>query len=164
MLSIVRFAMNSVVSAVTGHTTIPKIKPFLRQHIDCLLRVKKTDEYQQNSSKRFVDKQLRQSKSYQSGEKVLVETYALSKFAPRRDGPYIVLKQNSPTSYELAAVERPTISIGKYHVSALQPFNQDEGHPDPLPQTTKHRILLLAILKYPILRSPAQLTRCSVAL
>lgn len=120
-----------ICTVVENENFIPEITPFLCWHIDCLLLVKETNEYQQDSSKRFADKQLRQPKSYQPGDKILVETHKLSKssvsftskFVQRRDGPSIVLEQNSSTSYELPAVDRSTICIGKYHVSALQPSN-----------------------------------------
>jgi hypothetical protein len=35
-----------------------------------------------------------------------------SKLAPRRDGPYIVLLQNGPTSYVLAARDKPAEPLG----------------------------------------------------
>jgi hypothetical protein len=50
-----------------------------------------------------------------------------SKLAPRRDGPYIVLQQNGPTSYVLAE------SLGTYHVSQLTPYLESkDAAPKPI--------------------------------
>jgi hypothetical protein len=48
------------------------------------------------------------------------------KLAPRRDGPYIVLQQNGPTSYVLAARDKPAEPLGTYHVSQLTPYLESE--------------------------------------
>jgi hypothetical protein len=49
-----------------------------------------------------------------------------SKLALRRDGPYIVLQQNDPTSYVLAARDKPADPLGTYHVSQLTPYLESE--------------------------------------
>ncbi|KAK4879532.1 hypothetical protein RN001_007678 [Aquatica leii] len=73
---------------------------------------------------------------YEPGDKVLVEVHALSdaakgytsKFAPRRDGPYLIKTQCSPTTYKIASVSNPSEIIGSYHVSALRPFVEDDNN------------------------------------
>ncbi|KAH0817279.1 hypothetical protein GEV33_005512 [Tenebrio molitor] len=56
-----------------------------------------------------------------------------SKLAPRRDGPYIVLQQNGPTSYVLAARDKPAEPLGTYHVSQLTPYLESEdAAPKPI--------------------------------
>ncbi|KAK4874517.1 hypothetical protein RN001_013877 [Aquatica leii] len=73
---------------------------------------------------------------YEPGDKVLVEVHALSdaakgytsKFAPRRDGPYLIKTQCSPTTYKIASVSNPNEIIGSYHVSALRPFVEDDNN------------------------------------
>ncbi|GFT01069.1 uncharacterized protein TNCV_4054631 [Trichonephila clavipes] len=64
---------------------------------------------------------------------------------PRRDGPYLILTQRSPSSYEIASLDNPGVSLGVYHTSALTPFNNDKvkpliplrkrGCPPKVPQT-----------------------------
>jgi hypothetical protein len=56
-----------------------------------------------------------------------------SKLAPRRDRPYIVLRQNGPTSYVLAARDKPAEPLGTYHVSQLTPYLESEdAAPKPI--------------------------------
>ncbi|GFX50553.1 retrovirus-related Pol polyprotein from transposon 412 [Trichonephila clavipes] len=41
---------------------------------------------------------------------------------PRRDGPYIVLSQRSPTTFVVASCDKRDEPLGVYHTSALTPF------------------------------------------
>jgi hypothetical protein len=69
------------------------------------------------------------------GDRVLVDVHALSKashsytskFALRRDGPYVVIEKKGPVAYVVAAVDDPDRPLGKYHVSALRPFVSSVG-------------------------------------
>ncbi|KAH9642471.1 hypothetical protein HF086_007603, partial [Spodoptera exigua] len=55
-----------------------------------------------------------------------------SKFNPKRDGPYVVSKKVSPTTYLLAHDKTGEI-FGKYHVSDLRPYHAREGEcPEPI--------------------------------
>ncbi|GFT43619.1 uncharacterized protein TNCV_3362501 [Trichonephila clavipes] len=64
---------------------------------------------------------------------------------PHRDGPYVILTQRSPSSYEIASLDNPGESIGVYHTSALTSCNNDKvkpliplrkrGRPPKVPQT-----------------------------
>ncbi|GFV42638.1 transposon Tf2-11 polyprotein [Trichonephila clavipes] len=45
-----------------------------------------------------------------------------AKLMPRRDGPYIVLSQRSPTTFVAASCDKPDEPLGVYHTSALTPF------------------------------------------
>ncbi|KAH0821221.1 hypothetical protein GEV33_001570 [Tenebrio molitor] len=61
-----------------------------------------------------------------------------SKLAPRRDRPYIVLQKNGPTSYVLAARDKPAEPLGTYHVSQLTPYLESEdAAPKPIPPIKK---------------------------
>ncbi|GFW78985.1 retrovirus-related Pol polyprotein from transposon 412 [Trichonephila clavipes] len=40
----------------------------------------------------------------------------------RRDRPYIVLSQRSPTTFVVASCDKPDEPLGVYHTSALTPF------------------------------------------
>ncbi|GFU53765.1 uncharacterized protein TNCV_3472111 [Trichonephila clavipes] len=44
---------------------------------------------------------------------------------PRRDGPYVILTQRSPSSFEIASLDNPGKHLGVYHTSALTPCNND---------------------------------------
>ncbi|KAK4885267.1 hypothetical protein RN001_001538 [Aquatica leii] len=82
------------------------------------------------------DLQHREVAPYEPGDKVLVDVHALSdaakgytsKFAPRRDGPYLIKTQCSPTTYKIASVSNPNEVIGSYHVSALRPLVEDDNN------------------------------------
>jgi hypothetical protein len=66
-------------------------------------------------------------------ERKLERPMKRSKLAPRRDGPYIVLQQNGPTSYVLAARDKPAEPLGTYHVSQLTPYLESEdAAPKPI--------------------------------
>ncbi|GFX44793.1 retrovirus-related Pol polyprotein from transposon 412 [Trichonephila clavipes] len=45
-----------------------------------------------------------------------------AKLMPRKDGPYIVLSQRSPTTFVVASCDKPDEPLGVYHTSALTPF------------------------------------------
>ncbi|GFV31173.1 hypothetical protein TNCV_4314981 [Trichonephila clavipes] len=44
----------------------------------------------------------------------------------RRDGPYVILTQRSPSSYEIASRDNPGKPLGIYHTSALTPCTNDK--------------------------------------
>ncbi|GFW83337.1 uncharacterized protein TNCV_2544351 [Trichonephila clavipes] len=48
---------------------------------------------------------------------------------PRRDGPYVILTQRSPSSYEIASLDNLGEPLGVYHTSALTPCNNDKVKP-----------------------------------
>ncbi|KAI5630861.1 hypothetical protein NE865_16428 [Phthorimaea operculella] len=56
-----------------------------------------------------------------------------AKFAPRRDGPYLVTRQHGPSSYELAAPSTPEQPLGVYHASALMPFRSPDDEVEEIP-------------------------------
>ncbi|GFY67194.1 hypothetical protein TNIN_418031 [Trichonephila inaurata madagascariensis] len=47
---------------------------------------------------------------------------------PRRDSPFIILGQRSPT-FEVANLEDPDVLIGVYHTSALHPRQDPSSKP-----------------------------------
>ncbi|GFV80989.1 hypothetical protein TNCV_2269731 [Trichonephila clavipes] len=48
---------------------------------------------------------------------------------PRRDGPYVILTQRSPSSYEIDSLDNPGEPLGVYDASALTPCNNDKVKP-----------------------------------
>lgn len=49
-----------------------------------------------------------------------------SKLAPKRDGPYIIAKVVTPTTYELSSLSNRNEMIGRYHVSDLTEFREPD--------------------------------------
>ncbi|GFT48505.1 integrase catalytic domain-containing protein [Trichonephila clavipes] len=110
-------------------------------------------EEQQDSRKFNADKKRKAAPTYQPGEHVFVASHPLSnaalgrsaKLMPRRDGPYVILTQRSPSSYEIASLDNPGEPLGVYDTSALTPCNNDKvkpliplrkrGRPAKVPQT-----------------------------
>lgn len=169
MLPTVRFAMNSATNRSTGYSPaylafarelrtptdvhrdlraviendniVPEITPYLKKHIETLLRARETNELRQDSSKRYADRRCRETPLYLPGDKILVDTHVLSKssaaytskFAPRRDGPYVIHRQVTPTTYEVSSLTDPDIPLGKYHASAIHPFIEDDISRDAEP-------------------------------
>lgn len=86
----------------------------------------------QDRNKQYCD-QFRRATTFNVGDQVLVNVHALSnsrtaytsKFAPKRDGPYLIMKQCSPTTFELSSLAEPDKIIGKYHSSCLKPFKSN---------------------------------------
>ncbi|GFT88029.1 uncharacterized protein NPIL_400051 [Nephila pilipes] len=74
---------------------------------------------QQDSRKFYADKKRKDAPTYQPGEHVFVASHPLSnvaqgrsaKLMPRRDGPYVILTQRSPSSYEIASLDNPGIPL-----------------------------------------------------
>jgi hypothetical protein len=71
----------------------------------------------------------------------------LSKFNPRRDGPYLILSAKGPCSYEVSSLEAPEIPLSVYHTSGLTPAQEEDqsipvilirrpGRPRKVPPTT----------------------------
>ncbi|GBP28284.1 hypothetical protein EVAR_11743_1 [Eumeta japonica] len=57
-----------------------------------------------------------------------------SKFVPKRDGPYLIHKKVSPTTYLLAYPETPDKPIGKYHISDLKRYHAREDACSNVPE------------------------------
>lgn len=109
---------------------IPQITPYLRTLSDTLRFARDTHEKEQDRVKLYADKSRRDVPPYKVGDHVFVSVHALSKakdsytakLAPKRDGPYQIVRVISPTSYEVSSLEEPNEVLGKYHVSALTPY------------------------------------------
>ncbi|CAH1365457.1 unnamed protein product, partial [Tenebrio molitor] len=99
---------------------VPEITPHLRTMTDILKDVRETYERQQDKVKKYADLRRRPSPPFE--------------FAPRRDGPYVVIEKKGPVAYVVAAVDDPERPLGKYHVSALRPFvsSVGESHSEPV--------------------------------
>ncbi|GFX54887.1 retrovirus-related Pol polyprotein from transposon 412 [Trichonephila clavipes] len=91
----------------------------------------------EDSRKFYADKKRKAAPTYQPGEHVFVAPHPLSnaaqgrsaKLMSRRDGPYVILTQRSPSSYEIASIDNPEVPLGVYHTSALTPCTNDKLKP-----------------------------------
>ena len=126
---------------ISSENFIPEITPKLLVLAETLKRVREVQEGKEEKRKEYVDKSRRPSPKYKPGDRVLVDAHTLSKtvqgfsskLAPRRDGPYIILKNHGPSSYHVADPKTPNQSVGLYHSSALRPFQSDTKSPLPAP-------------------------------
>ncbi|GFW80828.1 uncharacterized protein TNCV_3779081 [Trichonephila clavipes] len=129
------------------------ITPYLKKFAKFSTQIREVVEEQQDSRKFYADKKRKAAPTYQPGEHVFVASHPLSnaaqgrsaKLMPRRDGPYVILTQRSPSSYEIASLDNLGEPRGAYHTSALTPCNNDKvkpliplrkrGRPPKVPQT-----------------------------
>ncbi|GJQ75192.1 hypothetical protein Trydic_g9794 [Trypoxylus dichotomus] len=118
--------VNDLRPIVDSEKYIPQITPYLRKLGIILEESKELAQQKQNQRKEQADK-ARTSVQYNIGDLVLLKSHSLSdakkgctsKFAPKRYGPYKVLKTITPTTYELGTCADPSPLIGRYHVSDM---------------------------------------------
>ena len=129
---------------VTQENFVPEVTPRLLRLADTLDQARETHEKEQNRRKAQADSRRRPSPGLSPGDYVYVTSHTLSssahhrssKLTPKRDGPYLILRQQGPCSYQIAHSNQPTEPIGVYHVSALTPYRPPEDSsnvPAPLP-------------------------------
>ncbi|GFT00892.1 hypothetical protein TNCV_4053471 [Trichonephila clavipes] len=155
-LPFIHFALNAAKCKTTGQTAaFLNFGRELRTPREVVndIRIREVIEEQQDSRKFYADKKRKAAPTYQPGEHVFVASHPLSNAAqgrsarlmPRRDGPYVILTQRSPSSYEIASLDNPGVPLGVSNTSALTPCNNDKvkpliplrkrGHPPKVPQT-----------------------------
>ncbi|GFW72032.1 piggyBac transposable element-derived protein 4 [Trichonephila clavipes] len=112
---------------------VPEISPYLKKFAKFSTQIREVVEEQHDSRKFYADKMRKAAPTYQPGEHVFVASHPLSnaaqessaKLMSRRDGPYVILTQRSPSSYEIASLDNPGEPLGFYHTSALTPCTND---------------------------------------
>ncbi|GFX64345.1 integrase catalytic domain-containing protein [Trichonephila clavipes] len=155
-LPFIRFALSTAKCETTGQTAaFLNFGRELRTPSKVVndIRIREVVEEQQDSRKFYADKKRKAAPTYQPGEHVFVASHPLSnaaqgrsaKLMPRRDVPYVILTQRSPSSYEIASLDNLGEPLGVYHTSALTPCNNDRvkpviplrkrGRPPRVPQT-----------------------------
>ncbi|GFU82317.1 uncharacterized protein TNCV_3195891 [Trichonephila clavipes] len=145
--------VNDIRVVIQSDNFVPEITPYLRNFAKFSTQTREVVEKQQDSRKFYADKKRKAAPAYQTGEHVFVASYLLSnatqgrsaKLMPRRDSPYVILTQRSPSSYEIASLDNPGVPLGVHHTSALTPCNNDivkpliplhkRGRPPKIPQT-----------------------------
>ncbi|KAF8778216.1 Retrovirus-related Pol polyprotein like [Argiope bruennichi] len=126
-------------AVVENDNFVPEITPYLKRFANIMNELRERIEMKQDRRKIYYDKNRKQV-FYSPGEKVWVTSHPISnkfkrktsKFAPRRDGPYIILTQRSPTTYEIASPSDPSTSLGTYHTSALRSYSRNMEADTPL--------------------------------
>lgn len=124
--------VDDIRGVVDSHNYVGQITPYLSRFADNLEKVSLKIKEQQERRKVYADHSRRPGPNFSVGDRVWVETHIQSsatkgithKFSPRRDGPYVINKVVSPTSYEV--VGNDGVVKGKYHTSALSPYRGDE--------------------------------------
>ncbi|GFT03324.1 retrovirus-related Pol polyprotein from transposon 17.6 [Trichonephila clavipes] len=117
-------------SVIHNDNFVPEFTPYLKRFEGYMSQIKKNIEMSQDRQKTYADKSRRPSPNYKVNDLVWVKLHPLSKASqnrsaklmPRRDGPYIVLSQRSPTTFVVASCDKPDEPLGVYHTSALTPF------------------------------------------
>ncbi|GFV32450.1 integrase catalytic domain-containing protein [Trichonephila clavipes] len=139
-LPFIRFALNTAKCETTGQTNdnfVPEITPYLKKFAKFSTQIREVGEQQQDSRKFYADKKRKTAPTYHPREQVFVASHPLSnaaqgksaKLMPRRDGPYVILTQRSPSSYEIARLDNSGEPLGVYHTSALTLCNNDKVKP-----------------------------------
>ncbi|GFU39120.1 hypothetical protein TNCV_378321 [Trichonephila clavipes] len=117
-------------SVIHNDNFVPEFTPYLKRFEGYMSQIKENIEMSQDRQKTYADKSRRPSPNYKVNDLVWVKLHPLSKASqnrsaklmPRRDGPYIVLSQRSPTTFVVASCDKPDEPLGVYHTSALTPF------------------------------------------
>lgn len=132
--------------AVIEHETfVPQITPYLKSFADVLKEARERSQMKQDRQKVIADGKRRATAKFKVGDQVLLTTKILSdkargissKFAPKRDGPYKIRLQCSPTAYELEDMQGEM--IGKYHVQDIYPFHANTAEQPVQPLLPKKK-------------------------
>ncbi|GFX45877.1 transposon Tf2-9 polyprotein [Trichonephila clavipes] len=107
--------VNDILVVIQNDNFVPEITPYLKKFAKFSTQVREVVEEQQNSRKFYADKKRKAAPTYQPGEHVFVASQPQSnaaqgrsaKLMPRRDGPYVILTQRSPSSYKIASLDNP---------------------------------------------------------
>ena len=118
---------NDVRTIVESENFIPEISSYLKKMVAVLKDAKETEMKTQDKNKAYVDQHRRPQPQFEIGSKVLVNTHILSnaakgvtsKFVPKRDGPYVIVRKVGSSTYEIASPKDLNIPLGTYHASAL---------------------------------------------
>jgi hypothetical protein len=125
---------------ISNDNFVPEITPYLKRFTNYMKQLKSDIELKQDKNKFYADKRIRKSPQFKAGDQVWVNLHPKSqaksaktaKLMPRRDGPYVILKELSPTTYLIATQNNPFSPIGKYHSSCLQPFRGETRSTTPV--------------------------------
>ncbi|GBN68938.1 hypothetical protein AVEN_122666-1 [Araneus ventricosus] len=113
-----------------------EITPYLKRFSELSSEIRDKIEKKQDRRKKQFGRR-RRPLYFSPGDKVWVTTHPVSKahskitakFVPKRDGPYLILTQKSPTTYIVSRLDSPNGPLGTYHVSALHPVQSRDTQP-----------------------------------
>ncbi|GFX55710.1 hypothetical protein TNCV_3427811 [Trichonephila clavipes] len=102
-------------SVIHNDNFVAEITPYLKRFGTITEDIRERIETKQDQQKKQYDKNRRPG-YYSPGDKVWVTLHPISsaknkktsKFMPKRDGPYLILTQKSPTSYVIASLANPS--------------------------------------------------------
>ena len=128
---------HDVRSVIENDNFVPEITPYLRRFAKTSKEIKDIVETKQDQRKKYADRKRRSGYQFSPGDRVWVNLHPVSKasqsktakFMPRRDGPYLIMTQKSPTSYAIASIDRPEEQLGVYHASALKLCTDSTSNP-----------------------------------
>ncbi|GFS82415.1 transposon Ty3-I Gag-Pol polyprotein [Trichonephila clavipes] len=123
-------------SVVHNDNFVAEITPYVKRFATITEDIRERIETKQDQRKKQYDKN-RRPVYYSPGDKVWVTLHPISsaknkktsKFMPKRDGPYLILTQKSPTSYVIASLANPSEPIATYHTSTLTPVKDINTSP-----------------------------------
>ncbi|GFT18930.1 transposon Tf2-9 polyprotein [Trichonephila clavipes] len=119
--------VNDIRVVIQNDNFVPEITPYLKKFAKFSTQIREVVEEQQDSRKFYADKKRKAAPTYQTGEHVFVASHPLSnaaqgrsaKLMPCRDGPYVILTQRSPSSYEIASLDNPGVPLDVYRKNSL---------------------------------------------
>ncbi|XP_072938113.1 uncharacterized protein [Epargyreus clarus] len=118
---------------------VPQITPHLLKLAGPLIAPKGSVEYEQEKRKRVQNKARQNAEGYVPGDLVLLRGHMLSskgfssKLAPRQDGPYVITKKVSSTTYILSRCGSSDEILGKYHTRDLRRYHaRQDDQPEPV--------------------------------
>ncbi|GFX71004.1 integrase catalytic domain-containing protein [Trichonephila clavipes] len=128
---------NDFRAIIDNENFVPEITSYLKRMARISYEIHERIEKKQDQRKTFYDKRHCPGPLYHPGDKVWVTLHPLSnasqkktaKFMPKGDGPYIIVTQRSPTTYEVANPNNPHEVLGPYLSSALRPCTDKEATP-----------------------------------
>ncbi|KAF8785739.1 Retrovirus-related Pol polyprotein like [Argiope bruennichi] len=108
---------------------VAEITPYLKWFAHLTAEIKNHVEQNQDKRKAYSDRQRRQV-FYKPGDLVWVTLHPVSKsqnkknrkFMPKREGPYLVITNRSPTTYDIADPAKPDEILGTYRSSPLRAY------------------------------------------
>jgi hypothetical protein len=123
--------VNNDPRAIPRHENlISELTPYLRRMTAVWNEARERHDIQQDRHKVYADQRRREEPPFNIGDLVWVALKTLSKaakgvtnkFHPKRDGPYRICHQVSPTTYSVANPSTPEEIHATYHVSSLTPY------------------------------------------
>ncbi|GFU25625.1 integrase catalytic domain-containing protein [Trichonephila clavipes] len=127
--------INDCPAIIDNENFVPEITLYLKRLARISSEIRERVEEKPDQRNTFCDKRHRPSPLYHPRINVWVTVHPLSnasqnktaKFMRKRDGPYIIVTQRSPTIYEGANPNNPHEVLGPYHSFALCPCIDKEA-------------------------------------